>query len=104
MTAGALDTDMAVTCYWFDADENNFSATFNPLALMTQEEDKSLPGPDFGDYAERAYMAYGEKAKWKNFQGNPMPKWAELPENIRTCWTAAAAKIIEDCNTKYNTR
>jgi surface antigen len=40
--------------------------------------------------AEGMYQAYGNAADWKNYQGNPMPQWSELPPNIQTYWRAAA--------------
>lgn len=40
--------------------------------------------------ARAAYSRYGAVTDYKNFQGNPMPKWEELPEKIRQAWVAAA--------------
>lgn len=52
---------------------------------MTQvTEDNQLP------LARRMYEAYGASTGWKNFQGNPMPQWGELPERIQQAWMAAA--------------
>lgn len=42
-----------------------------------------------------AYNAYGEVTNFKNFQGNPMPVFDELPEIIQTAWQKAAEKIVE---------
>jgi hypothetical protein len=36
-----------------------------------------------------AYMRYGAVTDFKNFLGNPMPTWSELPEKTRTAWIAA---------------
>jgi hypothetical protein len=47
-------------------------------------------------WAKIGYDAYGEAADWKNYQGKPMPKWEELPENIRRYWRVAAAAIVEN--------
>jgi uncharacterized protein YodC (DUF2158 family) len=106
MTAGAVDDAGTFTCHWFDKHQNGEVSFgfFNSMTLITVEDDDKLPGPDFADYAERAYKAYGDKANWKNYLGKPMPKWLELPENIRTYWTAAAGQIISDCNGKYSRR
>lgn len=41
------------------------------------------------------YQAYGDAAGWKNYQGNPMPTWEELPEAIKSYWSAAALKIAQ---------
>ena len=43
--------------------------------------------------AREAYDAYGATTLYKNFQGNPMPKWDDLPEKIRTAWVAAALRV-----------
>lgn len=48
------------------------------------------------DYAQVAYKAYGEHAEWKNFQGDPMPTWEELPDPIRSHWYYAAAAILAE--------
>lgn len=39
---------------------------------------------------QQAYQAYGEAVAWKNYRGDPMPRWADLPEAIRLAWKAAA--------------
>lgn len=39
------------------------------------------------------YDAYGEAAGWKNFRGDPMPSWDELPSHIRRYWCHAAIAI-----------
>lgn len=33
--------------------------------------------------AKELYLEYGKAVEFKNFQGNPMPEWEELPERIR---------------------
>ena len=43
--------------------------------------------------AREAYKAYGAVTDFKNFQGNPMPEWDDLPQKIRDAWVAAAAKV-----------
>lgn len=40
--------------------------------------------------AAELYRAYGADSGWRNFQGNPMPEWLELPTAIRDHWVAAA--------------
>lgn len=39
--------------------------------------------------AQEVYGAYGKVTDFKNFQGNPMPKWEELPPKIQEAWVAA---------------
>jgi hypothetical protein len=43
--------------------------------------------------ARIAYTAYGRKTGFKNFLGNPMPTFDELPPQIREAWIAAAGVI-----------
>jgi hypothetical protein len=43
--------------------------------------------------AQEAYEAYSESTGNKNFQGNEMPTWAELPEKIKTAWAVAAQAV-----------
>ena len=52
---------------------------------MNDETDSTL--------ARLAYHAYGSQTNFKNFQGNPMPEWHELPENIRKAWCKAASAV-----------
>jgi hypothetical protein len=44
--------------------------------------------------AEGLYRAYGEFTDFKNFQGNPMPEWGDLPERIQGAWQAVADSAI----------
>ena len=53
------------------------------------------------DYGEIAYKAYGDYVEWKNFQGNLMPKYEELPQKIREAWGVAARKVMGIMN-EYN--
>lgn len=55
------------------------------LARMTQPTPLEL--------ARTGYEAYGEWTGWKNFQGNPMPPWEQLGDNIQHAWVAAAGAI-----------
>lgn len=45
--------------------------------------------------ARIAYTAYGRKVDFKNFQGDPMPVFDALPEQIREAWINAARVIWE---------
>lgn len=44
--------------------------------------------------AQAAYEAYADSTDNKNFRGEDMPKWGELPEKIQVAWVAA---VIEAC-------
>lgn len=43
--------------------------------------------------ARVAYAAYGKRTDNKNFRGEEMPKFDELPETIREAWRDAAAAV-----------
>ena len=46
-------------------------------------------GMAWRDIAASAYRAYAANTGNKNFQGNPMPTWDELPRRIQIAWEAA---------------
>lgn len=48
---------------------------------------------DVIDYARIGYEAYGADREWKNYAGDPMPTWEELPTPQRQGWIAAASAI-----------
>jgi hypothetical protein len=59
-------------------------------------------------FAQHLYNTYAASAGNKNFQGNPMPTWDELPEAIRSHWRAVAAEsahvVTEQVERAVNTR
>jgi len=44
--------------------------------------------------AEAAYAAYGAVTDFKNFQGNPMPKFKDLTPQIQQAWDAACEGVL----------
>lgn len=44
--------------------------------------------------AEAAYAAYGAVTDFKNFQGNPMPKFEDLTPQIKLAWDAACEGVL----------
>lgn len=40
--------------------------------------------------AQLAYHRYGHPVKFRNFLGNPIPNFEDLPEGIQCGWLAAA--------------
>jgi hypothetical protein len=44
---------------------------------------------------ETGYRAYGNSVEWKNYLGQPMPEWGNLPEPIRIAWDRAACAIVD---------
>jgi hypothetical protein len=64
---------------------------------MSQYNEIFVDDPRGGEwlgYAQLAYHAYGESTNFKNFQGNPMPAWGDLPERIRVAWGCAVRAVI----------
>ncbi|WP_030236932.1 hypothetical protein [Streptomyces sp. NRRL S-350] len=56
--------------------------------------DTAQPVPaDLATAAALAYAAYGNATGGRNFLGDPMPAWGDLPEAIQRAWGAAAAAI-----------
>lgn len=43
--------------------------------------------------AETMYRWYGDDAGWKNYHGGQMPKWIELPEDIKHHWIFVANRL-----------
>jgi hypothetical protein len=48
------------------------------------------------ELAQVAYVAYGKATEFKNFRGEPMPSYADLPEKIKEAWVAAANAVNEE--------
>lgn len=61
---------------------------------MTYPDAQNYPDPEDGmswhEIAASAYRAYAASTGNKNYQGNPMPPWEELPRRIQIAWEAAA--------------
>ncbi len=45
-----------------------------------------------GQLAQEAYEAYGQTTGGKDYQGLPMPEWADLGEQIQNAWRAAVSR------------
>jgi hypothetical protein len=50
---------------------------------------------DSYNIARVAYAAYGDTVDHKNFRGDPMPEWDDLPPRIQDAWRAAANAALE---------
>lgn len=51
-------------------------------------------GPLLVELAKAGYDAYGGHTDWKNFAGNPMPTWDQLPERIQGAWLAHTKRVV----------
>ncbi len=45
--------------------------------------------------ARVGYEAYGHRAEWKNYAGDPMPQWEVLRPDIIEKWCAAVEAIAD---------
>ncbi|MER7697026.1 hypothetical protein [Streptomyces sp. NPDC096095] len=62
--------------------------------------------PTGDQIAADAYAAYARATGNKNFQGDPMPAWADLPAPISAAWQLAAEAVrhrVEDSNLHFRT-
>ena len=50
-------------------------------------------GEAWSHIAASAYRAYAANTGNKNFRGEPMPKFEDLPAPIRTAWEAAVRQV-----------
>lgn len=57
---------------------------------------RAVAGMAWSDIASSAYMAYAASTGGKNFRGEPMPAFEDLPQPIRTAWEAAVRQA-GDC-------
>lgn len=46
------------------------------------------------DYARIAYEAYAEHQDWKNYQGNTIPTWDDVRQDIKDAWDAAVQAVL----------
>lgn len=51
--------------------------------------------------ARIAYTAYGQKVGFKAFNGDELPRFHEMPENIRNAWIAATNVIWDLATTGH---
>lgn len=51
--------------------------------------------PDIEMIAKQAYAAYGKVTDFKNFRGEPMPEWEDLPQKIQEAWRAAVSRVLD---------
>lgn len=50
---------------------------------------EATAGMAWSDIAASAYRAYAASTGNKNFRGEPMPAFSDLPQPIKTAWEAA---------------
>ena len=67
-----------------------FEATYESAAFEPAQDDGYHEG-----LAKEMYAAYAAVTGWKNFRGDPMPKFGELPQTIQSAWEAAARQAFD---------
>jgi hypothetical protein len=45
--------------------------------------------------AQTGYEAYAEHQHWKAFNGQPIPVWGDVREDIKNAWEAAVLAVAE---------
>lgn len=55
----------------------------------------AIAGMAWSDIAVSAYRAYSASTGNKNFRGEPMPAFDDLPQSIRVAWEAAVRQAGE---------
>ncbi len=53
----------------------------------------AAPGMPWSDIAASAYRAYAASTGNKNFRGDPMPAFADLPRHIQVAWEASVRQV-----------
>ena len=54
---------------------------------------ESTNGMSWTEIAKSAYLAYSASTENKNYQGNPMPNFEDLPERIRLAWECSVRQV-----------
>lgn len=62
--------------------------------IKISENDCDIEHKSLETLAKIAYDMYGKTVDYKNFQGNPMPKFDDLPQQIRKAWTNASLAVV----------
>ncbi len=60
--------------------------------------DQSEVGMTWRDIAASAYRSYAASTGNKNFRGEPMPEFDDLPQPIKTAWEAAVRQAARASN------
>ena len=55
----------------------------------------SAPAPPSRPVGQVAYEAYCEHRKWKGFNGDPLPQWPEVRQDIKLGWQRAAQAVLD---------
>ena len=63
--------------------------------LRTTIHNKKGPGMEGKTLPQIAYEAYAQHQDWKNYQGLPIPPWAEVRQDIQDAWGAATSAVCD---------
>lgn len=50
--------------------------------------------PNADNLAQMAYEAYAEHQGWKNYQGDPIPQWEGVRDDIKAAWQVAVDTVV----------
>jgi len=48
--------------------------------------------------ARSVYAAYGQATNFKDFQGQPLPKWEDLPKEVQVSWVKVSKEVLRHEN------
>jgi len=63
--------------------------------LRVLEKEINMENTELANLAQIAYEVYAEHQNWKNYQGNPIPQWDQVRDDIKQAWQAAVRAIID---------
>lgn len=58
-------------------------------------KDKTMEDQATVDLAQIAYEVYAEHQNWKNYAGQPIPRWADVRADIKSAWIAAISAVLD---------
>jgi hypothetical protein len=70
---------------------------FTSEGTVKNTRDEHDPFTDAGaiEAGRIAYQAYGQATRFRNFQGDPMPDWGSLSDQIQQAWAASAQAVAK---------
>lgn len=66
-----------------------------PLILRAIEKELEVENSELTHLAQIAYEVYAEHQNWKNYQGNPIPPWDQVRDDIKGAWVSAIRAVLD---------
>lgn len=73
--------------------EPNVTLDVGTTLYLADGSEEAEPSRENVYLANMAYLAYGQMTDYKNFRGDPMPDFDDLPEKIQAAWINAVAAV-----------